>query len=276
MHKRTLSRHAFQGVGWAHPYGNGPFDPYLYADGGDGDDSGSGNGDGDGDDDAGAGNDDGQDGGQDDDGTGGSGDNDGQDDDAAKGGGAKPKPPAAKKPADEDPAATIARLQKELKQANGDAAKARTTAKKTAADEARNEIVQELGKALGLIKDDKDAPLDPAALKAQVEAATAAHRSTALELAVYRGAGKAGVDPDAITDSRQFMASIKDLDPSDEGFAKAVQAAMKKAGEDNPKLKVVTAPTRTTSDFNGGGGGSSSDPDDIDTIRAERRKRRAG
>jgi hypothetical protein len=265
MNKRTLARH---GTGWAHPYATGPFDPYLYADGGDGDDSGSDSGDGDGDDS-------GTDDAQDDEGTGGTGDDDAHDDDAGKGTDPKPKPPA-RKPADETPAATIARLQKELKQANGDAAKARTTAKKAAADEARNEIVQELGKALGLIKDDKDAPLDPAALKAQVESATAAHRSTALELAVYRGAAKAGVDPDAITDSRAFMASIKDLDPADEGFTKAVQAAMKKAGDDHPKLKVVTAPTRTSSDFNGGGGGSSSDPEDIDSIRAERRKRRAG
>ncbi|MEU3161977.1 hypothetical protein ACPCAJ_21070 [Streptomyces griseoincarnatus] len=265
MQKRTLPRRALAGAGWAHPYGHAPFAPFLYADGGDGDDSGS--------DDSG-GSDDGADDGQDDD-AGGTGDDDQDDDGASKDTKPKPKPPA-KKPDGEDPTATIARLQKELKQANGDAAKARTTAKKAAADEARNEIVQELGKALGLIKDDKDAPLDPAALKAQVESATAAHRSTALELAVYRGAGKAGVDPDAITDSRAFMASIKDLDPSNEGFAKAVQAAMKKAAEDNPKLKAAApAPKRTSSDFSGGGG-SSSDPDDIDTIRAERRKRRQG
>ncbi|MBZ6250566.1 hypothetical protein KVH27_19560 [Streptomyces olivaceus] len=256
MQKRTLPRLA--GAGWAHPYGHGPFAPYLYADGGDGDDSGSGS------DDNG---DEGDDGGQDDD-AGGTGDDDTGTDDEGKGEKPKPKPPAKK---DEDPAAELARLRKELKTANGEAAKARTTAKKAAADEARTEIMKELGKVLGLVEDDDKTPPDPAALKAQIESATAAHKSTAIELAVYRGAGKAGVDPDAITDSRAFMKSIEDLDPSDEGFAKAVTAAMKKAAEDNPKLKAASqAPARTSSDFSG----SSEKPASKNSIEAQREARR--
>lgn len=267
MQKRTLARHGLR-AGWAHPYATGPFDPWLYADGGDGDDSGSDSDDSsDADDDAG------------DDDAGGTGDDDSADDgddDGSKDDKPKPKPPA-KKGGEEAPAATIARLQKDLKTANGEAAKARTTAKKSAADEARTEIVQELGKALGLIKDDDKTPPDPAVLKQQIEQATAAHRSTALELAVYRGAGKAGVDPDSITDSRAFMASIKDLDPSDEGFAKAVTAAMKKAAEDNPKLKAASqAPARTSSDRSGSAGGRSASDDSIDAHREARRKARSG
>ncbi|WP_046495072.1 hypothetical protein [Streptomyces odonnellii] len=239
MQKRTLARHAGTG-GWAHPYGHHPFAPYLYADGGDGGDSGSDSGDGDG------GNDDGQD----DDDAGGTGDGDGQDDDAGKDDG-KQKPPA-KKDADEEPAAKIARLEKDLKAANAEAAKARTGAKKAAADEARSEVMKELGKVLGLVEDDDKTPPDPAALKAQIESATAAHRETAVELAVYRGAAKFGADPDALTDSRAFLRSIKDLDPADEGFAKAVNAAIKAAVEANPKLKAAgQAPARTSADFNG-------------------------
>ncbi|MFJ2292105.1 hypothetical protein ACIOG7_10390 [Streptomyces sp. NPDC087894] len=266
MQQRTLARHR---PGWAHPYAAGPFDPWLYADGGDGDDPDSGN------DDTG---DDGTD--DEDDEAGGTGDDD-QDDDAAKDQKPKPKAPA-KKPTggDEAPAAKIARLEKELKSANSEAGKARTTAKKAAADEARTEIVQELGKALGLIKDDdKDAaPPDPAALTAKIEQATAAHRETAVELAVYRGAGKYGADPDALTDSRAFLASIKGLDPSAEGFSKAVAAAIKKAVEDNPKLKTGSqAPDSSAGDFGGGtGDGDGSDPTDIDEIRKARRKRRTG
>ncbi|MGX1221998.1 hypothetical protein [Streptomyces ambofaciens] len=256
MQKRTLPRLA--GAGWAHPYGHGPFAPYLYADGGDGDDSGSDN------DDSG----DEGDGDQDDD-AGGTGNDDTGADDEDKGEKPKPKPPAKKD--DEDPASTIARLQKELKTANGEAAKARTSAKKAAADEARAEIVKELGKALGLIKDDKETPPDPAALMAQVEKATSAHRETAVELAIYRHAGKHGADPDALTDSRTFLSSIKELDPSEDGFAKKVQAAIKQAVADNPKLKAQgQAPARTSSDFSG----SSEKPNKPTGIEAQREARR--
>lgn len=264
MIKRTLpgQRH-LDGGGWVHPYGHGPFGPFLYADGGDGDDSDTTDDDSDGDDT-----------GDQDDGTGGTGDDD-QDGDAA-GKDDKPKPPT-KKDSGEDPAATIARLQKELKAANGESAKARTTAKKTAADEARTEVMKELGKVLGLVEDDDKTPPDPAALKAQIESATKAHRETAVELAVYRGASKHGADPDALTDSRGFLKSIADLDPSDEGFGKAVNAAIKAAVADNPKLKAAgQAPARSSGDFNGSTEKAADGPTDIDEIRKERRKRRNG
>ncbi|MCX4827181.1 hypothetical protein OG746_26695 [Streptomyces sp. NBC_01016] len=268
MNKRTLARHrALDGEGWAHPYGHAPFAPYLYADGGDGDDSGSDSDD--------SGSDEGTDVSGDDD-AGGTGDDDAGDSDA-KGKDDKPKPkPPAKKDGDDDPAATIARLQKELKTANGEAAKARTTAKKSAADEARTEIVQELGKALGLIKDDDKTPPDPAVLKQQIEQATAAHRETAVELAVYRGAAKHGADPDALTDSRTFLKSIGDLDPGDEEFAKKVNAAIKQAVTDNPKLKAASqAPARTSSDFSGSTE-KRTPTNSIDAQREARRKSRAG
>ncbi|MGW8719673.1 hypothetical protein ACWGNR_10230 [Streptomyces althioticus] len=262
MSKRTLARHA-GGTGWAHPYPTGPFDPVLYADGGDGDDSGSDSGDSadadetadDQDDDA-----DNSDADQDDDSS-----DDSQDDTKPK-----PKPPAKKA----TPGAQ-SRRDEELRKARDQAAKARVGAKE-AADKAKKELVQEIGKALGLVQDEKDEAPDPAKLQAEIERRTAAHRETAVELAVYRGASKYGADPDALTDSRAFLNSIKGLDPEDEGFAKAVQSAIKKAVEDNPKLKTQpAAPERTSSDFNGGAG-SSSEPQTIDEIRAARRKRRTG
>ncbi|MFE9906418.1 hypothetical protein [Streptomyces achromogenes] len=260
MQKRTLPRLQLAGGGWAHPYATGPFDPWLYADGGDGGDSGSGSGDsGDG---GGTTDDD-----QDDD-AGGTGDADTSDGGTGKDDGKpKPQPPAKK---DEDPAAELERLRKELKQANADAAKARTTAKKNAAEEAKAELVQQMGRALGLIKDDKDEAPDPAKLTAEIERATAAHRETAIELAVYRSAGKHGADPEALTDSRTFLKSIADLDPADEEFAKKVGAAIKQAVADNPKLKAASAPPRSSSDFSG----SSEKPTTKNSIEAQREARR--
>jgi hypothetical protein len=264
MNKRTLPRLA--GSGWAHPYATGPFDPYLYADGGDGDDSGSDSGDSadDGAEDEEA---------PDDDADSDADQDDTDDSDDAKGDSAdkpKPKPPAKK-----TAASTQSRRDKELGRARDQAAKARVGAKE-AAEKAKTELVQEIGKALGLVKDEKDEAPDPAKLQAEIERRTTAHRETAIELAVYRGASKYGADPDALTDSRQFLNSIKGLDPEDEGFAKAVAAAIKKAVDDNPKLKAAgQAPDRMSSDFNGGAGGSS-EPQTIDEIRAARRKRRTG
>jgi hypothetical protein len=265
MQQRTLPRRALAGAGWVHPYTTGPFDPWLYADGGDGDDSGSDSGDS-ADDDSDADGDD-----QDDDAESGEDDRDATDDDA-KDDGDKPKP---KPPAKKTAASAPSRRDKELEKARDQAAKARVGAKE-AADKAKKELVHEIGKALGLVEDEKDEAPDPAKLQAEIERRTAAHRETAVELAVYRGASKYGADPDALTDSRTFLRSIKDLDPSDEGFAKAVNTAIKKAVDDNPKLKSApAAPERTSSDFNGGAGGSS-EPQTIDEIRAARRKRRTG
>jgi hypothetical protein len=258
MTKRTLPRLA--GAGWAHPYGHDPFAPYLYADGGDGDDSASGNGD------------NGDEGAADDaaeEDAGGTGD-DTSADTAGKDDKPKPKPPAKK---DEDPAAELERLRKELKQANADAAKARTNAKKAAADEARSEITKQIAKTLGLIEDDKDTPPDPKALSAEIEKAKAAHRETAVELAVFRGASKYGADAEALTDSRSFLRSIADLDPGDEEFAKKVNAAIKQAVADNPKLKAAgQAPARTSGDFSG----STEKPKNGNSIEAQREAFRKG
>ena len=262
MQKRTLPRLA--GSGWAHPYATGPFDPWLYADGGDGDDSGSGSDDSA--DDDGASDDQDDDADSDDDQDDADDADDGKDDDTKP----KPKPPAKKAAA-----GAPSRRDKELERARDQAAKARVGAKE-AAEKAKKELVQDIGKALGLVQDEKDEAPDPAKLQAEIERRTTAHRETAIELAVYRGASKYGADPDALTDSRGFLNSIKGLDPEDEGFAKAVNAAIKKAVDDNPKLKAApAAPERTSSDFNGGAG-SSSEPQTIDEIRAARRKRRTG
>ncbi|MEU8886732.1 hypothetical protein [Streptomyces sp. NPDC048442] len=267
MHKRTLTR----GVRttWAHPYSTGPFDPYLYADGGDGDESDS-NGDGNGE----------ETGSEEEADTDNDASTDAPEDDALAKGARKPSPPKGGKGGD-DPAAQVARLTKELEDARKDAGKARTDAKKQAAEEAKSALVQELGKALGLVQDDdKNAtPPDPAKLTAEIERATAAHRETATELAVFKGASKHGADPGSLTDSRAFMAKLGKLDPSDEGFTKKVSEAIKAAVADNPKLKAAgqASAASASGEFTGGTGEPDrTGPKSIDEIREERRKRRTG
>lgn len=130
----------------------------------------------------------------------------------------------------------------------------RTNAKAKAADEARAELAQTIGKALGLVKDDKT-PVDPAEITKQLADAQAAQRTTAVELAVYRTATDHGGDPNALLDSRAFLAKVSDLDPSAADFTAQVAAAVKAAVADNPKLKATAqAAAASTVDHAGGSG----------------------
>jgi hypothetical protein len=238
MRKKTLPRLA--GGGWAHPYPTGPFSPFLYADGGDGDGSGSGSGDanGDGGDDSGDGSGSGAgDGGQ---GTGGTGsqDKDGKGDDLA---------------------ATVKRLEKELADARRDAGKARTDAKKQAADDAVKALTQQLGRALGFVKD--DTPPDPKALAeaiAQKDTALsekdAALRAKDVELSVWARADKLNARAGALLDSRSFVKAISDLDPSAKGFTTALDDAIKAALKDNPAFAAASSAGKSGGDLSGGTG----------------------
>src|SRR5690606_35142158 len=89
-------------------------------------------------------------------------------------------------------------------------AASRTNAKAQAADEARQALVQELGKALGLVKDGEDAP-KPEELTAQVQAAQQAAREAAIELAVFKAAPTHQGDPNALLDSRTFLEKVAAL-----------------------------------------------------------------
>ncbi|MFG3349506.1 hypothetical protein ACGF1Z_31165 [Streptomyces sp. NPDC048018] len=242
MPKRTLARRPrLDGAGWAHPYRTGPFDPYLYADGGDGDGSASGTGaDTSGQQAADQG---GQQSGQTDSTGSASGQRSGNTD--AKVGG-------------DDHTATIKRLEKDLADARKEAAKDRTTAKQQAADEARTALAQEIGKALGLVK--ADTPPDPAELaKAITEKdSTIAERDTQLrakdvELAVWARAEKAGAKAGALLDSRAFVKTLAGLDPADKGFTTALDDAIKAAVKDNPGFAAQQA-TRSGGDLSGGTG----------------------
>lgn len=123
---------------------------------------------------------------------------------------------------------------------------------------AADERVAAILKAAGLAPDGKEDPAEQ--LKAARESAakaTTRARQTAVELAVYKSASKAGADPDAVLDSRGFLAAVADLDPEEGDFSKKVTAAITAAVKNNPKLAAATGQGsgRQGADHTGGSGG---------------------
>jgi hypothetical protein len=162
--------------------------------------------------------------------------------------------------------------QKLIKDARSEAGSARTNAKATAAQEARDQLLQELGKALGFVKDQ---PLDPAKLAEDLAAKDGKLKDTTVQLAVLRAAPKVGGDPEALLDSRSFLDSLSSLDPASDGFAGQVSAAIAQAVKDNPRLGAGTPVGSGGGEIQGGtreGGGGGSWEDIQKRVRAGRGK----
>lgn len=150
----------------------------------------------------------------------------------------KPEQP----PAGETAEAKAARLEAEVSRLRRENGSQRVTAKQKAADEAKAELAQQIGKALGIVKDDE--PVDPERLAADLQTAQQQAREARVHLAVHQTAGTAGADPLALLDSSSFLAKVGTLDPTADGFAGKVEAAIKEAVAANPRLKAEgQAPT---------------------------------
>jgi len=137
-----------------------------------------------------------------------------------------PKPNVWDNP--ESAKAEIERLRRE----NG---AARTNAKQQAAVEARTALATEIGKALGLVKDE---PADPAKLTEQLTTSQVDAKNAKVELAVFKAAAAAGGDPLALLDSASFLEKVRAIDPTDSG---AVAAAITEAVTANPRLGAAPA-----------------------------------
>jgi hypothetical protein len=149
----------------------------------------------------------------------------------------KPQPPAqqeqqppASKNIWDDPEAAKAEIEK-LRREN---ASERVNAKAKAAEEAKTEFAQQIGKLLGLIKDDE--PADPAKLTEQLTATQAQTRDVQLELNIYKAAAAVkGANAAALLDSRSFMEQAKQADPG------ALDALIGQYLTQNPHLKAAPA-----------------------------------
>lgn len=148
--------------------------------------------------------------------------------------------------------ADLAKMVRDLRNENG---KSRTNAKEQAASEAKQNLAQDIGKALGLVKEDE--PADPDKLAQQLSSEQQRAKDSAVELAVYKSAGKHGADPDALTDSKTFLNEVAELDPTSKTFQEDVSKAIENATKDNPKVRAQgQAPPRSSGQHAGGTGGN--------------------
>lgn len=155
---------------------------------------------------------------------------------------------------EETPEQTIARLQKELRETRGESVKQRLSAKDKAAQEAQQKLIGDVLAALGLDKDGNKAT-SAEELMAELERAKEETKQLRLREAVRSVAtGDATVDPARLLRDAEFLASIKELDPSD---TSGVKAAIEATLEAAPWLKVVQetqAPRRSGPDGAGSPG----------------------
>lgn len=151
------------------------------------------------------------------------------------------------------------KLKEMIHKLNGENAKARTDAKTRAADQAKTDLVQQLGKALGLIKDD-DPKQTVEDLTAQLTAQQETAKAAQTKLAVYRAAGTVA-DPDMLLDSTSFLASIKDVDVTD---TKAVQDAVKAFVTEHPKFAPTQVAGASTVEHPGGSGENTGHPTSLE------------
>lgn len=188
------------------------------------------------------------------------------------------QPPTATGPAAGSPAAPAAgtddddlpddpeKLKALLKQARSEAGKSRVNAKAKAAEDAQAAMVQQIGKALGLITDDKAKP-SAEQLTEQLTAQQEAAKTAQTQLAVYKAAGKIA-DPDMLLDSTSFLTSLKDVDVTD---TKAVQAAVTQFVTDHPKFAPTQVAGASTVEHPGGTGEGETTPAQFKAMTIQQR-----
>ena len=177
-------------------------------------------------------------------------------------------PPAAGPPAApvetpappvETPPTDVASLpdwaQKVIRETREEAATNRTKVRELT--DAQQASMDAIAKALGLKPEDDPAKAAQTAA-AERDTERAARAELAIENAVLRMAHKNAADPEALTDSRSFMAKMATLDPAADDFAAKVDAAIAAAVEANPALKNGNAAPAAPPARSGGpvGGGT--------------------
>ena len=138
-------------------------------------------------------------------------------------------------------------LRKEISKLRKENAKRRTASRDAKkAKESTEAKLKAIAKALGVEGDDEP---DVDALREQLAKTSSEMKSLKIERALNRAAKKYGADPEALADSRSFMAEAGDLDPDDDEFADSLAGLVETAVKNNPKLKASQAPGKSGGEF---------------------------
>jgi len=147
----------------------------------------------------------------------------------------------------DDPAKAKAEIER-LRRERGDE---RIQAKKDAADEARKELLKEFTKLIDPSAADADTPTVET-LTATLAQKDEAIRDAQFELAVFKYAAENKLDAGKITNSRSFFNATKDLNPSEDGFADKLTAAVNAEVTKDSSLRLGAG--RSGAETHGGAG----------------------
>lgn len=160
-------------------------------------------------------------------------------------------------------------VQKMIRDLRGENADKRT--KLTTAEQAQQKAIRALAAAAGIELPGGEEAADPAALASQLTASQQATQTLQREHQVLLSAITAGADHGALLDSRSFLEKVAALDPSAEGFAAEVDAAVKAATEANPKFRKAQAAGASGVDHAGGSGEGAVTPEQFKSMTGAQR-----
>jgi len=154
-------------------------------------------------------------------------------------------------------------VQKIIADLRNENASSRTQAKEQAAKEAEKAILDKLLAAFGKTPEGGDQPPTVEELTKQLTETTTTSETNAadakaarVELALFKASIKHDADPDLLTAVLAHKGKLGDLDPSADNFTESLDELVKKAVEENPKLKATPAAGSSSADHGGPAGGA--------------------
>ncbi|MEV6321380.1 hypothetical protein AB0M45_09310 [Nocardia sp. NPDC051787] len=160
----------------------------------------------------------------------------------------------------------ITELRQELEQARAGA----ETAVEQAAQQAREVMVQEIGRALGLVPDeDADPDQVIAELTERASASDRKLRDYRIKDAIAAAADTHNGDHALLVPYLRGTGALDDLDPDAPDFGTRIDSLVADAVSNNPKLTTTPAAPRSGGDFSAGNATppAPADDEDIDAIR---------